>query len=63
MVVKKSTATKGSKTKLGKLKLNKETVKNLTSKETKAVKGGQAVWNPNPSIKQCGTPCCHAGSG
>jgi hypothetical protein len=53
MVVKKSTGTKGSRTKLGKLKLNKETVKNLTSKETKAVKGGQAVANPNPTKGIC----------
>jgi hypothetical protein len=60
MVVKKSTATKGSKTKLGKLKLNKETVKSLTTKETKAVKGGQAYVVPaDTSRRECPSKGCH----
>ena len=39
MVTKSSTKKKG-KTKVGKLKLNRETVKNLSDKEQKNVKGG-----------------------
>ena len=41
MVAKKSTGKKGSRIKVGKLKVTKETVKDLSSKEAKKVKGGQ----------------------
>ena len=44
MVTKKKTtskATKKSRVKVGKLKVNKETVKDLTDKESKQVKGGK----------------------
>jgi hypothetical protein len=40
MVVKKSSGKKGSRVKVGKLKLTKETVKNLTKTEAKKVRGG-----------------------
>ena len=60
MVVKKSTVKKASRTKLGKLKLNKETVKNLTGKETKAVKGGQAYVVPADTAKECRSKACHS---
>jgi natural product precursor len=43
MVTKKRTTTKAAKrgrVKVGKLKLNKETVKDLSEREVKAIKGG-----------------------
>jgi hypothetical protein len=40
MVAKKSSGKKGSRVKVGKLKLTKETVKDLTKTEAKKVKGG-----------------------
>ena len=40
---KKSTGEKKVRVKVGKLQLNKETVKNLTDKEVKRIKGGQAA--------------------
>ncbi len=47
MVIKKKsssgTAEKKRRAKVGKLKLNKETVKNLSSKEQKQLKGGVAA--------------------
>ena len=59
MVVKKSKATKGARAKLGKLKLNKETVKSLTTKETKAVKGGQAYVRPADTLRDCPSKACN----
>jgi hypothetical protein len=41
----KQTEKKG-RVKVGKLKLNKETVRDLTTSESKAVRGGQAVAQP-----------------
>lgn len=49
MVAKKKTtskATKKSRVKVGKLKVNKETVKNLSDKESKQVKGGVGARKP-----------------
>jgi hypothetical protein len=43
MVAKKSTGKRGSRVKVGKLKLAKETVKNLTKTEAKKVKGGGSI--------------------
>jgi hypothetical protein len=47
MVIKSKKQTKkqskGSRVKVGKLELNKETVKNLTRTERKQIKGGQAA--------------------
>jgi hypothetical protein len=43
MVAKKSSGKKGSRVKVGKLKLSKETVQDLTKTEVKKVKGGNAV--------------------
>jgi hypothetical protein len=40
MVAKKSAGKKGSRVKVGKLKLTKETVKDLTNTEAKKIKGG-----------------------
>lgn len=40
MVVKKNVGKKGSRVKVGKLKLTKETVKDLTKTEAKKIKGG-----------------------
>jgi hypothetical protein len=39
-MVTKATKKKGSRVKVGKLKVNKETVKNLTKSEVKKIKGG-----------------------
>jgi hypothetical protein len=52
MMVTKATKKKGSKVKVGKLRLNKETVKDLTNSEAKLIKGGQV---PNVS----GNGHCH----
>jgi hypothetical protein len=49
MVTKKKTttkATKKSRVKVGKLKVNKETVKDLTGDESKKVKGGVGARKP-----------------
>jgi hypothetical protein len=55
MVTKSSAGTKKKgKTKVGKLKLNRETVKNLSSKEQEKVKGG--IIPRIPTIT-CGTVC------
>ena len=43
MVAKKSSGKKGSGVRVGKLKLNKETVKDLTKTEVKKVRGGNAM--------------------
>jgi hypothetical protein len=40
MVAKKSSGKKGGRVKVGKLKLTKETVKDLTKTEAKKIKGG-----------------------
>jgi hypothetical protein len=45
MVAKKSSGKKGSKVKVGKLKLTKETVKTLPGSELKKIKGGALVNN------------------
>ena len=55
MVTKSSTKKKG-KTKVGKLKLNKETVKSLTSEEKRKVKGGLIPRIP-PTALSCPTLC------
>jgi hypothetical protein len=53
-----STAKKGKGAlKVGKLVLNKETVRDLTSTETKKVKGGQKMTVNNPSSHSCGGTC------
>jgi len=41
MVNKSNKSTSGGKVKVGKMKLNKETVKNLSAAEKKLVKGGK----------------------
>lgn len=48
MVTKSKAGQKKSKVKVGKLKLNKETVKDLTGKEKKQIKGGA---NPTPGLR------------
>ena len=50
MVTKSS---KQAKVKIGKLKLKKETVKNLTAAERKRVKGGRNVTDTCPSVAIC----------
>jgi hypothetical protein len=52
-----NTAKKGKGAlKVGKLVLNKETVRDLTSAETKKIKGGQKDTYNGPS-HSCGTTC------
>jgi hypothetical protein len=61
MVAKKTT---GAKVKVGKLKLNKETVKDLTGSEAKKIKGGigkTAAGSPAPSATACDTCGCIKG--
>jgi len=57
MVDKSSKSTSGGKVKVGKMKLNKETVKDLSAAEKKQVKGGQ---KPEGYTKQsaCNNECC-----
>jgi hypothetical protein len=61
MVAKKK-STGGSKVKVNKLKVNKETIKDLGTKESKAIKGGQRGTFTRPSLgDECGTyysKCC-----
>jgi hypothetical protein len=54
MVTKKKNAAR-EKVKIGKLKINKETVKNLTSKEVKKIKGGAGDLrgSTRPGIQTC----------
>jgi hypothetical protein len=56
---KKSTSTKQAKkgrVKVGKLKLNKETVKNLTDKDQSQLKGGAKARGNNTTV--CTRPAC-----
>ena len=48
-MVTKATKNKSSRVKVGKLRLNKETVKDLTDSEAKRIKGGLA-----PATEGCG---------
>ncbi len=48
---------KRSKIKIGKLKLNKETVMDLSRAEKKRIKGGQAAW-PTATGTCCETGIC-----
>ena len=56
MVNKSKKSTSGSKVKVGKMKLNKETVKDLSSAEKKLVKGGQRPEYTKQSV--CNNECC-----
>jgi hypothetical protein len=60
----KTAKTSKARLKIGKLKLNKETVKDLTSAESRKVKGGQKPEAPtgNQPSYSCGGTCgmaCH----
>jgi hypothetical protein len=57
MVNKPKKSTSGGRVKVGKMRLNKETVKDLSSAEKKLVKGGQM---PTGYTKQsaCNNECC-----
>lgn len=60
MVAKKGDRTKEKKGqfKVGKLKLDKETIKDLTSSEVRKIRGGQAVVRPANTKDEClTTPC------
>jgi hypothetical protein len=66
MVTKNKTGEKRGKVKVGKLKLNKETVKDLTGGEQKQLKGGRIL--NQPSVKcsgdvytRCATLCGSCG--
>lgn len=59
MVAKKSSDKKGSKVKVGKLKLTKQTVKDLTNTEAKKIKGGSIVCISNTC--GCNTHTCACG--
>jgi len=52
---KQSTAKKRGKTKVSDLKLNKETVKELTDGETRGVKGGLIIRRRGDSVALCDT--------
>jgi hypothetical protein len=57
MVNKSKKATSGGRAQVGKMKLSKETVKDLSSAEKKQIKGGQ---KPEGYTKQsvCADQCC-----
>jgi len=55
---KKSAGGKKGGVKLGKLKLNKETVKNLTGGESKKIKGGQRPARPIDTAASHQDVCC-----
>jgi hypothetical protein len=61
MVTKAKAASKGqkkSRVKVGKLKLNKETIKDLSGTATKAIKGGMMKPKPIPRTQGCSYEPC-----
>jgi hypothetical protein len=63
MVAKSKTTGKGKGVKVGKLRVNKETVKDLTGKQTKQIKGGsgncQTISVGCPTVGVSTRPNCH----
>jgi len=49
---------KKGRVKVGKLQVNKETVKNLTSAEQKGIKGGGTVYTRDTNCARCITDAC-----
>ena len=66
MVTRNKTGEKKGKVKVGKLKLNKETVKDLTAGHQKHIKGGRILNNPSAQCSgdvytRCATLCGSCG--
>lgn len=63
MVTKSKAGQKKGKVEVGKLKLNKETVKDLTARDQRQIKGGRLSAFCTPPTKQdSGCPDCTAGT-
>jgi hypothetical protein len=58
MVNKSKKLTSGAGVKVGKMKVNKETVKDLSSSEKKQIKGGQKPENTYTKQSVCAEMCC-----
>ena len=58
MVDKSKKLTSGGKVKVGKMKVNKETVKDLSAGEKKSIKGGQKPENTYTKQSVCAEQCC-----
>jgi hypothetical protein len=53
-----TTARKRGKVNVGKLKLTKETVRNLSKEEAKGVRGGRVNLSLSRAVDGCGTDSC-----